>query len=92
VTAEESAAAWGVTQAAAWIGGQFGDELNGRQQRAIAAGVAEILLPYLKVSVVADLADGLHALDPTVVATDALADAYRAAVAEMLDEMKGGRG
>lgn len=95
VTAEESAVAWGVTQATAWLSGRFDYELNGRQRQEIATRVAEILIPYLKVAMLTEIADGLRAteeIDRVMVTFDDLADGYEQTAAAYLDELKGGRG
>jgi hypothetical protein len=56
-TPEENAVEIGVTQAQKWVAAHYGDDLNGKQVRGVVTGVAEILIPLLKVADYNELAD-----------------------------------
>jgi hypothetical protein len=81
--AQAAAASFATTQAVNWLQRQYGEELNGRQMRDIAAHLGAIYEPYIKVSLVSSMADDMRPFAPEI--ADAMDQVAAGAVKDFME-------
>lgn len=68
VDPQAAAASVATTQAANWLQRHYGDELSGKQMRHIATNLGAIYEPYIKVALVASMAEDMRLTLPEIAA------------------------